>query len=478
MDTTVKLLDLSNIKSAERYVGGEATQKLLDRTAAVEKEKGANPSPHTTVTRNDDGVAKVRKHYSLKVAEPAKPGAAELQKLAEANGMEWRDGFEDRVIAYWASDEAVDREGDIVRQNWDFTEFDLNPVMPFSHEWHAPPIGGVIQRQVVRRTDGVFNGPALTTLNLFAPEDVWEFADTIFRLVRSGFLKTSSVGFSPGVVIDVKDEGERETLGLGRWGFILDENSLIEHSPTTIPANPGAFAVLRSAKQSGDLKAHDVLAIREMNREAVRRGAGDLTAWKAQEAAWLSVWACLFPDAELSEHKDLDVPLLMDSKTIGKCTGGEGIDALAEKIDRISADVKEIQKIGQDTNLATNDLVKQVEDAVELIQGGEPEDDKDAGDDTDDKQSPGNSNDDGNNLPVTGGGPNGHTHTVGPNAAQTSESDGHSHPVNADGSIGEADGHTHTAPAVTNDSEPLNPALATLLAETENAAKAVKDSAA
>lgn len=313
MESTI---DIASLKSAEVVDDPEQIAILLESREAKVKEAGGREAmrPTTSVERDEDGRAQVRKDVSVAALDSLStlPEASELQRMAESVGLEWQDELAERVIPYWASDERVDRHGDIVRQQWVFDSFRDNPVVPYSHSWDMPPVGNTISWQVARRTDDKYDGPALHLLNLFAPAAVWEFADTIYRLVKSGFLKASSVGFYPQVVVDVKDSEERDQLGLGRFGLIFDKNELVEHSPTTVPANPGAVSLLRSAKTEGQLKAHDILLIRDLDRQRIKRGRGDSTKWKERDAMWRSVWSSLFPDARLQKHDELDVPVVLD----------------------------------------------------------------------------------------------------------------------------------------------------------------------
>ena len=153
-----------------------------------------------------------------------------LRTAAEGCGLPWEDGYENRVIPWWASDQRVDRHGDIVEQSWDFGEFDKNPVVLYGHQWESPPIGSVIGKEIRNRRDKDYSGPALRLMPLFATKEQYPAADVIFRLAKARFLRTGSVGFMPGKIIHVDDDDEREELGLGKRGVIYADNSLLELS--------------------------------------------------------------------------------------------------------------------------------------------------------------------------------------------------------------------------------------------------------
>jgi hypothetical protein len=301
--------DFSEITSAEEITDPSKIQELLQQ-ADENSQKESVGLPQTTIEQTDRGT-KVIKHLSGQSILQVKgmPEISEIRKLAEKRGIPWQDAYVSRMIPYWASDERVDRHGDIVRQNWAFNEFSKNNIMLYSHSWDMPPIGAVLDWSIGERNDSDYFGRALYLLTLFATKEQWEWADTVFRLVSGGFLKSGSVGFYPGTIIDVKDDKEREELGLGRWGFILDNNALVEWSPTSVPANVGAHVVLNSMKSKNLLRFDDAVVIRELERMEVKRGHGDLKAWQEIDMKLRTIWKDLF-GKDLAEHKELDVPFI------------------------------------------------------------------------------------------------------------------------------------------------------------------------
>lgn len=219
--------------------------------------------------KDGENTVTCRKPTALTTKEFGQPNKGRLRRLVEARGMEFVEEMVGRTMNYFMSDERVDGEGDIIRQNWLMAEFSKNSPMPYSHEWHNPPIGRVIDWGVVDRSETDFNGKALWGLGLFAHGD--PRAESIFNLVKNGFLPSGSVGFMSGNVIDVTDDQERNELGLGQWGLVFDKNSLLEFSPTTIPANPGAHI----AASMGKLNAQDVDVLRAMKRKEIEQKQRD-----------------------------------------------------------------------------------------------------------------------------------------------------------------------------------------------------------
>lgn len=134
-----------------------------------------------------------------------------------------------RRATFIFSDESIDREGDrIMASGWDVRDFMRNPVALFSHDARSLPIGRAMNLRI--------NGPRLIGDIVFAPADVSEFADRVFKMVKGGFVQAVSVGFAP---IDWR--WARETDRLGSVDFI--RQTLLEISVVTIPANQQALLI-------------------------------------------------------------------------------------------------------------------------------------------------------------------------------------------------------------------------------------------
>ncbi len=141
-------------------------------------------------------------------------------------------GASSRTRRFIFSDSAVDHSNDRINQGgWDLSVFRRNPVALFSHDSLAPPIGKASNVAVV-------NDRLVGDIE-FASASVYPFANTIFELVKGGFIKAVSVGFLP------KD-----------WKFTSDKNRpngidfikqiLAEISICAVPCNPNALLEARS----------------------------------------------------------------------------------------------------------------------------------------------------------------------------------------------------------------------------------------
>jgi HK97 family phage prohead protease len=141
-----------------------------------------------------------------------------------------------------ASDETVDRYGDVIRANgWQLDAYRKNPVLLFGHQSRALPIGRVEPIAV--------EGTRLVATAEFAPAGMSAFADTVWQMVRAKILNAVSVGFAPLAPPNPRfDEN-------GDWtGFEFVAQELLELSVVPVPANPSALQLAKSfALGAGEL---------------------------------------------------------------------------------------------------------------------------------------------------------------------------------------------------------------------------------
>ena len=154
-----------------------------------------------------------------------------VEKTAEVEGA--------RRATFVASDESVDRYGDIIRASgWDLSHFKNNPVLLFGHDSSAVPIGKV--------TDIGVEGSRLIATTEFRPEGDSEAADDVYSALKGGFLNAVSVGFLPTKApnyIWSPDDPKHEDWPTG-YEFVGQE--LLELSVVPVPANAQALALARS----------------------------------------------------------------------------------------------------------------------------------------------------------------------------------------------------------------------------------------
>ena len=164
------------------------------------------------------------------------------------------------LVEYVASDETLDCQREIVRaKGWRFTRFAKNA--PFVDSHHYDSITHLLGKVEDFRVEGdklierVRYALEPGTLGLWA-----------FKMVRDGFLKAVSVGFSPIRFVSRYDANPAafaaECLSLGldtdaasRVCFIFQEQEQIELSQCILGANPNALA---RAYKSGTLTDEDI----------------------------------------------------------------------------------------------------------------------------------------------------------------------------------------------------------------------------
>jgi HK97 family phage prohead protease len=138
-----------------------------------------------------------------------------------------------RVIPYILSSGSVARDGHTISPaGWVLTNFRANPIFLWCHASSEPPIG--------KLTDVSVSNGALRGVVEYADAETYPFADTIFRLVRGGFLSAVSVSWDP---IRWSFSTDRSRPG----GIDLLEQELREVSQVPVPADVTAIATARAS---------------------------------------------------------------------------------------------------------------------------------------------------------------------------------------------------------------------------------------
>src|SRR5215217_2414278 len=97
-----------------------------------------------------------------------------------------------RVVRFVISTGAVDRDGDTIDpRGWQLDHYKANPIVLWQHDHKIPAIARMVRIAV----EG--NPLALVADAEFAPADVHPFSEQIYQLVKTGFLRATSVGFEP-----------------------------------------------------------------------------------------------------------------------------------------------------------------------------------------------------------------------------------------------------------------------------------------
>lgn len=137
-----------------------------------------------------------------------------------------------RSILFTISTASVDRMGDTIAvDGWKLDNFRKNPVVLWGHDSSSLPVA---RANKVWIEDGKLKAEAE-----FTPPGMTRFNDTVFDMLKAGFLNATSVGFVP-LKYAFTDDPQR------RFGIDFMEQELLEFSVVSIPANPEALIDAKS----------------------------------------------------------------------------------------------------------------------------------------------------------------------------------------------------------------------------------------
>jgi HK97 family phage prohead protease len=139
---------------------------------------------------------------------------------------------ETREVDFVCSTESLDSYGTIIKQDWDLSRFDKNPVVLYSHNAYDLPIGQSVKHGVEKKR-------LLSTVKI-ATKEANPKAELVWQSLLQKTLRGISVGFRPlEYHWEKASEGEGEVL-------VFDRNLLCELSITPLPSNADALAQMRS----------------------------------------------------------------------------------------------------------------------------------------------------------------------------------------------------------------------------------------
>ena len=142
------------------------------------------------------------------------------------------DDKNDRKMKFVISTSTPDRDGDIIEASgWDLSNYKKNPVVLFAHDNWRPPVGKGISVEV--------DGDKLIAEAEFMDESIDKtgFSETIYQMLKHGYLNATSIGMIPHEWDIIKDDnGEIK-------GFHFKKQELLEFSIVPVPANPEALSL-------------------------------------------------------------------------------------------------------------------------------------------------------------------------------------------------------------------------------------------
>jgi|HubBroStandDraft_3_1064219.scaffolds.fasta_scaffold00005_45 hypothetical protein len=144
--------------------------------------------------------------------------------------------IEERTLRFTLSTGTVDRDQDMIDPaGWQLDHYRKNPIVLWAHKHDMLPIGKAVDTAAI---DG-----RLVSAVRFLPAAGYgtagEFADSVYRLAKDGYLAATSVGFRP-LAWDFSADVER---GAEDWfpGIDYHEQELVEFSIVGVPSNPEAL---------------------------------------------------------------------------------------------------------------------------------------------------------------------------------------------------------------------------------------------
>lgn len=148
-----------------------------------------------------------------------------------------------RVVEFIASKEIVDRSGDVINiKGIDLKAFKKNPVILWSHNRSSLPIG---KANSVRKS-----GDELIMKVEFATEEEYAFSDTVFKLIKAGYLNATSVGIIPDYESMEYPDGKKIAGKSVRR--IINKSEIFELSIVPVPMNQEALATGKTLSKAFD----------------------------------------------------------------------------------------------------------------------------------------------------------------------------------------------------------------------------------
>ena len=191
------------------------------------------------------------------------------------------ESTEDRIIRFVASSAGVARDGGIVEpRGWDTQSYERNPQFLWAHDASQLPIGKGVR---IEKTEDAL----LIDVEFAGEAEGHALAETVFRLYKSGFMNSVSVGFR---VVEEREPTEAERDAGAHW--VASKAELLELSAVPIPADPSAVSTARAkaAVREGVLTRSETNIIR---------------SWSAIER-WASIADLLETEMRREEEKPKD----------------------------------------------------------------------------------------------------------------------------------------------------------------------------
>lgn len=146
----------------------------------------------------------------------------------------------ERADVSTVTDSSIDKDNEIVNpKGLDWSAFQKNPVVTLNHNYYQPPIGKSIWQNLTKNTWKA------KTIYMERPESLpvdkeW-IPDTVWHMIKSGYMPAKSIGFLPTKGHSPTAEEISNDHSLRKCSFIFDEAKIYEYAACYIGSNDNAL---------------------------------------------------------------------------------------------------------------------------------------------------------------------------------------------------------------------------------------------
>jgi len=256
-----------------------------------------------------------------------------------------------RQVTFVISTAAIDREGDTIAvEGWDVENYLKNPVVLWAHRYDQLPVAKAVS---VVKSSGQLKATAE-----FPEPGINPLADTVFEMLRGGFLRATSVGFRPK-----KSVHNEERPG---WAMDFIEQELLEFSVVPVPANPEAL--MEAAKGfAGAIGAGIDLSPLEKALALAKAVAKDFAAIPAAANGAASAFLAMQEQLDRIQAVELvsTVESTVDDDVITVEVKGDTTPALVAAIESLNA----VLRSGRTFSAANAKRIKDAHEACDKVMG-------------------------------------------------------------------------------------------------------------
>jgi len=178
------------------------------------------------------------RELEIKLRKMETQGLSYKRNFVTAKPLELNEGERADISVITTAD--VDRDHEVILTTGiNLEEYQSNPVVTWGHDYSLPPVGRSLWMKFEPTKAKATSIKAKTE---YAPEGLYDLADTTWNLVKAGFLLGKSVGMLPE---EVSPPTQKEIdVSEGRWSsvkWVIRKATLYEYAVATVPANQNAL---------------------------------------------------------------------------------------------------------------------------------------------------------------------------------------------------------------------------------------------